>query len=1600
MRNLKKILALVLALVMSLSLMATAGAADFSDKDQISDKYSDAVTVLNGLEVFKGYDNGARFEPQGDITRAEVAAIIYRIATGDVSDTQKDIYSTWGLFTDVADGSWYAGYVNYCANAGYIKGRGNKIFDPNGKVTGYEALAMILRAIGYDKNNEFSGSNWQVNTASIAKQRGITNNITDTLLGQAATREVVAEILFQAILVPTVTFNTATISYTNNATSLGKDVLNLDKVTGVVVANEYANVQDDDLKVLAEGKTQLRVAAGDVRTLDLGTDLNDVGMSENAYIQGSKVLLISEADNTVFDNTDKNGEHVDISSASKFSDVSGLSKNDDTEFFVNFDHVTRHEANRRIELRVTFRSADAEAAFNNYSTVNISKVAVDNGYSVYVNGSASALPLNGALDYEVATGYGYPVEYVKVFRVEDEVKDNDLSVIRGIFGMADDEDATTWNVTGSIYVGTSSRDYDIRWYYGTNDKSDTMSYKAFRDEYINDVVDKKWDTSDDGEWVKIIDNNGDGIADYAFRTDFTLDKAVSTYTNNDKSTLRYYGLDIIKSDYTARYMNTVAEGDIVLWTAIDDQALIWKAETAEDEITKINDIYSRNVTATTKGGTTYSQSEIDNASRLDQRIDQMDETVNYRMYLDAFGRIRAYEPVDGTKYALITEMYYGNLRNGRYVVDDVLTAELKAGDAAITERVVNNPLNNDFILNFSDNALGVRDTWSQLNTWMMDKRDGSHGVTQDGAYSYYITDLYKNWAKQGVNINRPLGSGVDWADYVVLQPAVAGLGYANAADRTALSIFDNATTNVARYVVNADGTVNLSTAVQRNYKADGTLADVNKNGWFAVDYVELTDTSVSSKQNVYTAANNRGDGFSRRVDANMDTEYYIVSNSGVEHFVGYSNLPAISGIRSMYAVARNTSTDYVRENYWVAEVVVIEADNYAAQPDDYVFVIGRADMVGNNVQANRQAVGSQYLYAISAKNGAVRIAPTNLSWGVGTVLPGFYKAYGVSQMENGIIAVDRLSKVEPAEVNDSRSTSCNTANFKLRAGTVNRTAGLNDNFGVTMAGSGEQRQITLKGPSFAIIQDGRGYINLSTRLDGDNWTNQVVKEHKILWVEDGSSNALFTIDVTQSNTSAYKNGIVALLNTIYGEVAISQGNPIGGDYTVTVKAVDSKNEAVDKAVVYLQKSNGNFWNVKGNSFRISKNETVLFKPVAGYKFDIVANATPNCGDNGKIVKRGNLGDEWYELTDVTGDVTINVQVQAKNDDSRKVIVQTNDSSVTVTESTSVGFNDNKILENTTITLKANAPGKSMKINSLMIGATVLTKGVDYDYTTTANGDVVITFLKDIDKEGHVVIDLTIAAITEVTTVIEVPMVPEKETTPTRNSRLADKKVPLFFVNNMRTWTTNADNTKAIFDLGTTRVGTEKTISFQFNPQANATGYGAAVVITLPGSNASVVLELRAGATATITYKVKDTVETEVAEIKPITDTEVDLVPDVKINNKTVNNTNGSVEVYKISNDTQSVSVSVSGVIGSASISVYAVDNDTSAARLTGTGSVKGNLVVPVGDGTAKIQVTVTYLERTEKYTYTVNFVERSSGTQTTPPTEEDGETTDPARYMW
>ena len=216
----KKLLALVLALVMTLSLAVVGSNAAFKDADKVSATYAEAVDVLAGMKVFQGYTDGT-FQPEGSITRAEVAAIVYRLYTGDVADKQASLYATYNKFNDMGGAKWAAGYIGYCANAGLVKGYDAKTFGPSDKVTGYQALAMILRAVGYDKAGEFTGADWQLHVAQYAQQLGILKNVKGEDLNAAASRQLVAELLFQtAAKVPCVTY-TAALGYSNTSSILG-----------------------------------------------------------------------------------------------------------------------------------------------------------------------------------------------------------------------------------------------------------------------------------------------------------------------------------------------------------------------------------------------------------------------------------------------------------------------------------------------------------------------------------------------------------------------------------------------------------------------------------------------------------------------------------------------------------------------------------------------------------------------------------------------------------------------------------------------------------------------------------------------------------------------------------------------------------------------------------------------------------------------------------------------------------------------------------------------------------------------------------------------------------------------------------------------------------------------------------------------------------------------------------------------------------------------------------------------------------------------------------------------------------------------------------
>ena len=498
MRNLKKILALALALVMSLSLMATANA--FTDDDSITDTYETAVTVLSGLKVFQGYDDGT-FQPKGAITRAEVAAIIYRIVTGDVADTQVGIYADYNKFDDVASTSWYAGYVNFCANAEYIKGYDARTFGPNDPVTGYQALAMILRALGYDKNGEFTGTNWTIQTAAVGEQRGITKNITAGTLNVPATREVVAEILFRAILVPTVNYTPA-FGYTIGDTSLGYKTFGLEEITGVVVANEYADLYSDS--PMKAGRTELDVD-GESYVIDYSTTLEDIGEAHAAYITGSTVLTIEKTGNTVFET----GAATDIGKDSDFEDVTSLERDKDTtEEFLNFGQ----DGKWTCEYMLTY------------------------GYDNDLDENGNPAP--------------HTERNVKAGR------EIDIDELRAVFS----------DNNGYVYLGTKNTD-------NSEDYSSTMSWNKFRNEYLENDYVENVDETENGEWLKVIDNDGDGVADYVLKTEFAMSVIERIAKDNT-----YYLADLANDD-------AVSFDDEV---EIDGADIVTEDELAADDVVIYN----------------------------------------------------------------------------------------------------------------------------------------------------------------------------------------------------------------------------------------------------------------------------------------------------------------------------------------------------------------------------------------------------------------------------------------------------------------------------------------------------------------------------------------------------------------------------------------------------------------------------------------------------------------------------------------------------------------------------------------------------------------------------------------------------------------------------------------------------------------------------------------------------------------------------------------------------------------------------------------------------------------------------------------------------
>ncbi len=829
MKTLKKTLCLILAVVMVVGvLILPANAASIKDyKDNEDIKYKEAVEVLSGLGILGGKDTGY-FAPKGTLTRAEAAKIIAWMLLG--KDAEK-LHSNTQIFADVAADNWAAGYIAFCKNEGILAGDGAGNFRPNGELNGVDFGKMLLTALGYDAKLEgyVLNKDWDKNVTTQMLNKNSYIDI-GTVLSNPMTREEAAQMAFLALQQSTVKYP-ATIyganQYRPTGTTLGAS-FGLKRVKGVMTANEYADLNSN--RPAGNGKSVI-----DGETYNYASDLTEIGLYYEGWacgLSGTKTIIHLDAvGNTVYEN---DGVATDLAN---FKRVTGLDEDDkSTVYFTNFgDEGSKNTADIRIRYELAAGVTDLDT--------------VETGLQAKYNNLVSGLSaVNGV--------------YSKIIPANGVLTDLDVDIIRFIFDYADLVEDGTYKL-GEVYVGTQSKD----------DISDTMSYKKFVSTYITTDADNggDFDSVAQGNWLKVIDNDGDGKADYVFRINFIM-TTVEKVAKNGQLTLN--GL---AATYDYATSADLAVGDVVIYTStkIDGKYYVEPAPSFTGKVDK----YTYKTDVLTVKGEDYPQSEIGgdtvmgNAGYFTKVVNAQKNT-EYTYYQDFFGNIRAFEvPANAARdLVLLTNAYY---RTGR-------TEDVKA------------------VMAYLDGELNDYDVSTARNA--------------DGGYINAKGDN-NNWGKLIV-----------FADYANATRTAESFGNYTSSDADGL-------TNLARYSQNSDGVLSLSNVKTYTYGKNGTkngiatdYVDLAEDAFKAGQNTYTGKYTLSTDDKALAATVDTGDKIAVQANETTVFYYYDHATESVVSVTGRRNSYPVDAdnVVEAYAVATNIDSDANGRHYWVADAIVIE----------------------------------------------------------------------------------------------------------------------------------------------------------------------------------------------------------------------------------------------------------------------------------------------------------------------------------------------------------------------------------------------------------------------------------------------------------------------------------------------------------------------------------------------------------------------------------------------------------------------------------------------------------------------------------------------------
>jgi len=277
----KKVLSLVLVLAMVLSSFGFA----FAASDDIAGHENEAaIRRLVSLGLVKGDAQGYR--PDDTITRAEFAAMAVR-ALG--KEKVAEISKGATVFADVPASHWASGYIKVASTLGLVNGYGNGQFGPSDQITYDQALAIIVRALGYEPAAADKGG-YPLGHLVVADDLDLTD-LADGYAGMPATRALVFQVIDNALTVDMM----VQIGYGDEAKyEVEEDKTLLSELGYEKVTERVVSYDVDDNEITLEDEGKIEVADGFNFEAVYGLEIA-------AWLDGDELVIYEVKDEPKFD---------------------------------------------------------------------------------------------------------------------------------------------------------------------------------------------------------------------------------------------------------------------------------------------------------------------------------------------------------------------------------------------------------------------------------------------------------------------------------------------------------------------------------------------------------------------------------------------------------------------------------------------------------------------------------------------------------------------------------------------------------------------------------------------------------------------------------------------------------------------------------------------------------------------------------------------------------------------------------------------------------------------------------------------------------------------------------------------------------------------------------------------------------------------------------------------------------------------------------------------------------------------------------------------------------------------------------------------------